>query len=310
MLELLAVFNVARHCRVERTGFGLLGMVDDGVGQVSEAATSGVATGAPSAARVVGQPVAAPRPETLRLYTADWSDFVAWCRVNRCCALPASAEVLAGYLLAIAPALRRGSLGRRRAAIGSMHRQHGYAVPALDAGMRAALRRTTRPGIGARRAAPTASTLTRWALRCPRDLAGLRDRSLLLLAATLLRPRGAPIAPAAGDATGGRTPHAGTQQALLGLQREQIRFNESGMIVAASGSEAGRLAAAVTIARTGTNASCAVRAMEDWLHASDTSFGPVFRKVDRWGNVEHAGLGPDGVRRIVLRRSGTAPGRA
>jgi len=95
-------------------------------------------------ARVVGQPVSAPRAETVRLYAADWLDFVGWCRANGRRALPASAETFSGYLLAMAPGRSRGALGRRRAAIGTMHRQQGLAVPALDAAARAALRRTAR----------------------------------------------------------------------------------------------------------------------------------------------------------------------
>jgi hypothetical protein len=43
--------------------------------------------------------------------------------------------------------------------------------------------------------------------------------------------------------------------------------------------------------------------LEDWLRASDTAFGPVFRKVDRWGNVEHARLGADAWYRIVAQRA-------
>ena len=39
------------------------------------------------------------------------------------------------------------------------------------------------------------------------------------------------------------------------------------------------------------------------MDASDCRFGPVFRKVDRWGNVEHRPLGTDAVRRIVARRT-------
>jgi hypothetical protein len=39
------------------------------------------------------------------------------------------------------------------------------------------------------------------------------------------------------------------------------------------------------------------------MDATDSRFGPVFRKVDRWGNVEHRPLGTDAVRRIVARRS-------
>ena len=53
--------------------------------------------------------------------------------------------------------------------------------------------------------------------------------------------------------------------------------------------------AMVTIPRA--QGSCPVRALQDWMRASECSFGPVFRKVDRWGNVEHRRLGADAIRR-------------
>jgi hypothetical protein len=46
--------------------------------------------------------------------------------------------------------------------------------------------------------------------------------------------------------------------------------------------------------------------LDEWLRVSETSFGSVFRKIDRWGNIEHHRLGADAVRRILARR---APGR-
>jgi hypothetical protein len=52
---------------------------------------------------------------------------------------------------------------------------------------------------------------------------------------------------------------------------------------------------------------CSVQALRDWLHTSNTRFGPVFRKIDRWGNVEHHALGPDALRRIVARRTRRPP---
>jgi hypothetical protein len=39
-----------------------------------------------------------------------------------------------------------------------------------------------------------------------------------------------------------------------------------------------------------------VRALEAWLEASGCCFGPVFRKVNRWGDVGPAALHPDAVR--------------
>jgi hypothetical protein len=52
---------------------------------------------------------------------------------------------------------------------------------------------------------------------------------------------------------------------------------------------------------------CPVQALRDWLRASNTRFGPVFRKIDRWGNVEHHALGTDALRRIVARRTRRPP---
>ena len=243
----------------------------------------------------VGQPVVAASAETVRLYAADWLDFSAWCRMNRCRALPASGETLSAYLLAVAPRLSRGALGRRRAAIGRMHREHQHAVPRLDAPARAALRRTARrPATSGTAQSQDAAMLTRAALRCPRDLAGLRDRALLLLAA-------ATASPGRGGRRSGQTT---TKQALLALTREQIRFVEAGLTLQLGDRPGGPASEPpLLVAWAMAAASCPVRAMEAWLRASDTRFGPVFRKVDRWGNVEHAGLASDGLRRIVARRA-------
>jgi hypothetical protein len=46
-----------------------------------------------------------------------------------------------------------------------------------------------------------------------------------------------------------------------------------------------------------------VQALRDWLATSDTTFGPVFRKIDRWGNIEHHRLGANEVGRILSRRT-------
>jgi hypothetical protein len=58
----------------------------------------------------------------------------------------------------------------------------------------------------------------------------------------------------------------------------------------------------VWLERQATRASCAVSALEDWLWASESMFGPIFRKIDRWGNLEHRRLGTDAIRRIWQRR--------
>ena len=62
--------------------------------------------------------------------------------------------------------------------------------------------------------------------------------------------------------------------------------------------------------RSALPAACPVRAIEDWLRASATRYGPVFRKVNRWGQLEHAALGADAIRLILARRTAAlSPGR-
>ena len=238
--------------------------------------------------RTVGRITAAPAPETRRLYAADWADFCQWCRAERVAPLPACAETVAAFLLARAPGLGRAALARRRAAIAAAHRAAAQPVPVLDAAARRALRRVRAPAAARPGSArPTAARLVQLAARCPGDLAGLRDRAVLLLAAA------------------GRRPSAKMPVAvLLRLDAEDVRFVEAGAtLVLHPRSDDRSVQEVVTVPRAATPAGCPVRALEHWMRASDTQFGPVFRKVDRWGNVEHAGLGPDGLRRIVARRT-------
>ncbi len=104
------------------------------------------------------------------------------------------------------------------------------------------------------------------AAACPGDLAGMRDRALLALAAAGL----------------GRA-------ALVGLDAEQLRFSamavELSLRPIAAAPDSPRQ---MTIPCGATLATCPVQALEDWLRSSGTRFGPVFRKIDRWGTIEQS----------------------
>lgn len=214
--------------------------------------------------------------ETRRLYNGAWSRFPQFCTKHGWAALPASADAVAAF--AGQSTHRRGSVVRALAAIDNRHRQLGYLPPERDGSLRAALRsaRKAAPRVG-KSPAPTPAQLQRLAQSCPRDLAGQRDRALLLLVAAGL----------------GRA-------ALVGLQAEQLRFSERGV---RHGMAEAAAAPPVEVARSAAIGSCPVQALEDWLRVSATRYGPVFRKVNRWGQLEHAALGTDAVRLIVARRT-------
>ena len=227
----------------------------------------------------VGRPVALPSAETARLYASDWRAFRAWCLAAGQTAFPATPESLACYLLAQASVLTRGALGRHAAAIRAIHRRHGVPVPCLSATARAALR-TASCRVSSRSAVRLGpDTLRRMAAGCPSDLAGQRDRALMLLLAlpNMSRAR------------------------IVGLQAEQFRWSAAGATLTWDDA-AGR--AECDLPRSPVPDGCAVHALDVWLKLSTTRFGPVFRKVDRWGTLEHHALGTDAIRRILINRAG------
>ena len=235
--------------------------------------------GADTAAAVAAEPAISPRlaEETVRLYAADWSAFRGWCGARALVALPAEAASVETYLRTCAEHLGKSTLRRRLAAILDQHRRHGLPLP-VDAPVRAALRQAA--GVSVRRTPPPLSArLLRMAARCPPDLAGSRDRALLLLAASGL----------------GRS-------SLVGLDAEHVRFGNLGVELVVHDAHGGGVRT-ISIPRCATARLCPARALEQWLQASDTRYGPVFRKIDRWGNLEHRRFGTDAIRRILERRS-------
>jgi integrase len=220
--------------------------------------------------------------ETARLYAGDWARFSQFCADQREKALPATPTLVIAFLAG--PGIGHAARSRRLAAIDHQHRLHGFTPPGADPGLRAALRQARRAApVRHRPPGPTRGALERMAQSCRGDLAGQRDRALLLLLGAGL----------------GRT-------AIVSLAAEKLRFSEAGVTHGANGDER----APVRLARSPAIASCPVRALEDWLRSSGTRYGPVFRKINRWGALEHTALGVDAIRRILDRRHAAhRPGR-
>ena len=226
-------------------------------------------------------------PATLRAYEADWTDFAAWCHSANLASCPATPAAVAAYLASLALTHGRSALERRLAAIGHQHRRRGmeWAVhPAIRATLRGIFR--THATRGRQAAALTSVELRKLLAGCGTDLAGVRDRALLLtgFAGALRRAE------------------------LVGIDREHITFVASGLrlLIPRSKTDGEGEGAEIGLPRGKRPDTCPVRALETWLERSDCQFGPVFRKVDQWGNIEHARLGPDAVRQILRKRAAAA----
>jgi site-specific recombinase XerC len=217
-------------------------------------------------------------PETLRLYTRDWTAFESWCAVSGQTPLPASAATVAAFLAAAGPRHSAGTLARRVSAIAARHRQHGLVAPTRDPVVKTVLHTARRRATPRHKPPPAPAQLLRLAGACGGDLTGLRDRALLLLAAGGL-----------------------SAAALVGLDAEHIRLTATAAELSVD--PVGPGVGGRTLRCDADRGRCPVQALRDWLQISDTQFGPVFRKIDRWGNIEHRRFTIAAVRQIVRRRT-------
>jgi integrase len=244
-----------------------------------------------------------PRPasaETLRLYARDWMAFETWCAAVGRTALPADPAAVAAFLTEAAPRLSAGALARRASAIAARHRQRGFAVPTGDRTVKAALRTARRNAAPRRAAPPTPGQLVRLAAACGGDPTGLRDRALLLL---MVASGCGPAALVGLDVEHVRLTATAAEVTLVGVGE---RAREGGDQARAGGERArerGDQVSRRTIACDADRSRCPVQALRDWLQISDTRFGPVFRKIDRWGNIEHRRFTAAAVRQIIRRRT-------
>ena len=239
-------------------------------------------------ARSKAYQAAADAPATLRAYTADLANFKAWCEAHGFEPMPATPETVGAYLAAAGLGYALPTLRRRVAAIARAHRLAKQPLDTRHPAIRETLRGIARThGEPARRsAALTTDEIRRLVAVCGDDLAGLRDRALLLIGfAGALR-----------------------RSELVGLDIEQIRSTSAGLrlMILRSKTDAAGEGAEIGIARGSQAETCPVRALRAWLRAAGITAGPVFRRVTQWGTVGSKRLHPDAVRQILLRRAAAA----
>ncbi len=122
---------------------------------------------------------------THRAYRADWEDFTTWCRHQGLSPLPASPETVALYLTDCARGLKPSTLQRRMASISQAHAAAGHTEsPIKSALVRSVWRGIRRDrGVAPQGKAPALTADIRIMVNhLPKDkLLGIRDRALLLL---------------------------------------------------------------------------------------------------------------------------------
>jgi len=230
----------------------------------------------------------ADAPSTLKAYATDLANYTAWCAANRLEAMPASPEVVGAYLAAADEGDAAPTLRRRVAAIARACGVAGYPLDTKHPAIRETLKGIARKhGSRSRRAAALTITEVRRLCRaCGVDLAGVRDRALLLLAfAGALR-----------------------RSELVALDVAHVSWTDDGMkiLIERSKTDERGEGAELVITRGRAEETCPVSALHSWLEQAGIAAGPLFRRINRGGALGSNRLSADAVRQILLKRAGQA----
>ena len=207
-------------------------------------------------------------PATRRAYRADLADFTGWVagRHPDRPAIPATPDLVAGYLAALVAETKTVSTIRRRlAAIRYAHELAGHLSPTTHPLVKAAAAGATRAaGRPVRQAEPLrledVRKIVTWC--SPGSRRGRRDRALLLVgwAAALRRSE------------------------LVGLDRDDLSVVDAGLIVTIRQSKTDQVRAGRTVVvpwvQNSSALHCPVKAVQALI--CDVPSGALFRSIDRW----------------------------
>jgi site-specific recombinase XerD len=216
---------------------------------------------------------------TRKAYGTDFRLFKVYCDGKGVSALPASPETVAAYLATEAQNAKPSTIGRRVAAIRYAHKLAGLESPTDAEGVKATMRGIRRTFGAARnkKAPAVAAKMHSMVATAPEGLAGLRDRALLLL----------------GFAGAFR------RSELVALDVADLEENETGLLVSIRSSKTDQEGHGETIAIARGDIACPVKALRAWLDAAGIDAGPIFRPIDRHGNLLPSRLTAQSIARIV-----------
>lgn len=221
---------------------------------------------------------AALAENTVLAYRTDLNHFLGWGG-----AIPAQPESVANYIAHFATRLAPSTLSRRLVAIGHAHADCGLPSPTDSVLVRATLRGVRRTcSRPIRQVAPLQKADLQKVVRGLSGLDGLRDTALLLL----------------GFAGAFR------RSELVSLNVDDVAFSDAGMVVRIKRSKTdqegqGRV---VAIPRV-RGRCCPTKKLEEWLKLSVITAGPIFRRFNRYGQLQAARLSAQSVALIIKHRA-------
>ena len=229
-------------------------------------------------------------PNTRRSYKNAWNKFTTWCSATGEQSLPASAYTVSRFVTAQATAKKSAAtIGIMLAAIKKAHIVAGHNSPTDESVVKAVVTGIRRSlGTSQKRKSPiTASKLQNIVPKDVCSLASIRNSALLSLGfACALR-----------------------RSEIAALCVADLEFNAKGLLVTVRRSKTDQDGKGFKIAVPNGNMDVPGK-VKLWLIKADITTGPLFRRVDRWGNLGNAALSHQAIVDIIkanVQATGTDP---
>jgi integrase len=220
---------------------------------------------------------------TKRAYSSDWRRFGEWCEAQGLEALPASPMTVIAYITSMAERYKVATLQRHLVSISQAHEMNGHPSPVKNKNVRTVMEgiRRAKGSAQDRKAPVLVEDLRRMVEALPATVQGKRDRAMLLI----------------GFAGAFR------RSELVALDVGDVEVTRDGLVVTVRRSKTDQEGQGrkVGIPYGSNPATCPVRALQDWLEASEITAGPLFRPVDKGGKVLDRRASHRAVARLVKR---------
>lgn len=218
---------------------------------------------------------------TKSAYRKDWESFEAWCTARDLCPLPATPSTMARYAAESSRRWKPSTIHRHLISISVAHQAKGLQSPMKNPLVRSTLQGIRRQNGSrkTRKEALRAHELREIVSLLPDDFWGMRNKAILLIG------------------------YAGAfrRSELVGIQHEDLHFVEKGVRIRVPRSKSDQTGEGINkdIAYGVNPITCPVLSLNAWLIATRITSGPVFRSIDRFGNLSPSQLSPQSVGLIV-----------
>ena len=237
---------------------------------------------------------AAKASSTRQAYARDWADFRLFTQRHSLPFLPSTPEVVALYISDLAIRLSVSTIRRRMAAITNAHKEAGFPNSPASPRQHCVVREVL---AGIKRSLGTAQhgvdpllvdDIRKMVAAMPDGLLGLRDRALILVGFSGAFRR---------------------SELTTLLEVAHLDFTDHGLYIRMRRSKTDQEGQGRTVAMPSGEhpETCPIRALQTWLDAAGITAGPVFRSVNRHGQVAEHALSPRSVAKI-LKRAATRAG--